>query len=142
MPCVFAVKYAYLETVDLLIQHGIDVRHRDQFGRTCLLNALEHPNPLIIRRLLEYLPATETIPAESEDGTLVVQKSLVDALLDFVVSQSPVISWVNLGTPRDEDIIVALLLLRQRGVKLTFVGTGFSIALLGRACLAPEKSQI
>jgi hypothetical protein len=69
-PIFFAVKRGTLETVDLLLAAGGNIEQRDNFGRTCLHNALEHPSPPIVKRLLEYFSATETFEAfrDSVDG--------------------------------------------------------------------------
>ena len=139
----FAVKYATLETVDYFLQKGVDVNQRDQFGRTCLYNALEHPDPPILRRLLQYLPATETIPSERPGGGGgSFQISLLDALLNFVTSMNPIISWVNLGEPRADDLLDALMLLRQGGARLTELGSGYSLKAMGFAFTTSDHPQI
>ena len=44
----FAVKYTNMMAIDSLIRAGSDMQQRDNMGRTCLNNALEHPRPILI----------------------------------------------------------------------------------------------
>ena len=57
-----AVKYGDAETLEILIEAGIDMAQRDDFDRTVLYNALEYPNPLMLSIILKYLPVTEMFP--------------------------------------------------------------------------------
>eukprot|EP00040_Diaphanoeca_grandis_P037607 m.246443 g.246443 ORF g.246443 m.246443 type:complete len:184 (-) comp33847_c2_seq22:2299-2850(-) len=52
----WAVKYCTVDGVKSLINAGIDVRQKDDYNQTCLKNAIEHPDPAIVRVILEYLP--------------------------------------------------------------------------------------
>jgi ankyrin repeat protein len=54
----FAVKSGTPKTLDLLIEAGINMQQRDCYGRTVLYNALEYPNPEMLRRVLNHVPVT------------------------------------------------------------------------------------
>jgi hypothetical protein len=64
----FAVKYGTPNTLDLLIDAGINIQQRDHFGRTVLYNALEYPHPEMLRRVLDHVPATKMFPSTFSDG--------------------------------------------------------------------------
>lgn len=120
----FAVKYASIHSVNLLIDAGIDVHARGIFGRTCLWNALEYPNPDILLRLLEFLPATEEFHCGIADDDATI--SVPDRLLSLFIWESvdhwtqqhakmPA-SWMMLGRPPTEDLARALVIVLRRGI--------------------------
>lgn len=120
-PLFFAVKYGDLKTVDLLLKADCKIDHKDYFDRTCLLNALEHPQPPIIERLLEHLPATETVTLTTEDGS-----AMRFTMADVVVNSSWIstnISWAILGPPPPNCINEALFLVRQNGARFSPTGS-------------------
>lgn len=114
-PLFFAVKYGTLRTVDLLLEAGADIQQRDQHGRTCLYNALEHPSPPIIRRLLEHLPATETIRSTDISGRS-SEITMADRVVTMLLNTNQLVSWINLGPPSSDALSESLILLHQKGV--------------------------
>ena len=127
----FAVKYGTIRTVDLLLNAGINIRAVDQFGRTCLYNALEHPQPDILERLLQTLPATEIFRAGPH-------RSAADVLLEnftAVVHDGPIrrampTSWLVLGRPSVDNIARTLAMVLQKGSEFTNAKT-LSLAYSG-----------
>jgi hypothetical protein len=156
----FAVKYGSPETLDLLIEAGINMQQRDCFGRTVLYNALEYPNPEMLRLVLDHVPATEMFPSNYRDADLRIgeelQISASDRILHLYGAQDTesgvgqrhgnTISWVNLGGPPSvQDVAESLILVRQRGASFTQQGSGFAWAFVGdsfrgknESVLAPE----
>ncbi|KAG7356318.1 ring finger domain containing protein [Nitzschia inconspicua] len=120
-PLFFAVKYADLKGVDMLLDAGLTVDHRDAEGRTALKNALEHPQPPIIERLLEHLPATETITAYEIDTSSGLQTgntfhiNLIEWMVEQLYCDYTIVSWVNLGPPPPDNIIEAIHLMQKKG---------------------------
>jgi len=119
----FATKYSSPHCVDLLIEAGADVTAKDIQGRTCLFNALEHPNKRILGRLLEHLPASELFESQTKGGT-VVHLSLADRILNLFSSETLLegggqlacpISWKIIGRPSVLDMAESLALVWRKG---------------------------
>jgi hypothetical protein len=139
----FAVKYGTPETLDLLIEAGINMQQRDCFGRTVLYNALEYPNPEMLRRVLDHVPATEMFPSTLSSGGE-IQISASDRILDLYIAvdsqaesgqrfKGP-ISWINLGGPPSvQDVAESLILVRKRGAFFTPRGSEYAWAMVGYA---------
>jgi hypothetical protein len=129
----FAVKYGTPKTLDLLIKAGINMQQRDCFGRTVLYNALEYPNPEMLRRVLDHVPATELfLCTYTNEGQ--VQMSASDRILHLyraIENQNDdgqryqgSISWINLGGPPSvQHVAESLILVRQRGASFTHEGS-------------------
>jgi hypothetical protein len=137
----FAVKYGSPKTLDLLIEAGINMQQRDHFGRTVLYNALEYPNPEMLRRVLDYVPATEMFLSTIRNGRE-LHMSASDRILDLyraIENQNDdgkrfkgSISWINLGGPPSvQDVAESLILVRQRGAFFTLQGSEFAWAAVG-----------
>jgi hypothetical protein len=134
----FAVKYGSPKTLDLLIEAGINMQQRDCFGRTVLYNALEYPNPEMLRRVLDHVPATEMFPSNYRDDAFRSGQELQISASDRILllygaedtrpgvgqrHQGP-ISWVNLGGPPSvQDVAESLILIRQRGASFSQQGS-------------------
>jgi len=140
----FAVKYASLKAVDMLLEAGANIHHHDNFGRTCLINALQYPNPAILRRLLEHLPATEMdqFTLQRTGGNLVFPASAADMLLNYVWGDPSPIPWLIMGAPAVDDICEALILLLQKGGRLTAQGSEMSIESIGLSISNPNHPQL
>lgn len=138
----FAVKYANVKSVDMLLQAGANIQQKDVFGRSCLYNALEYPNPLIIRRLLEHLPATEMFPSSTPDGEEEFLISTADTLLSFVTAENSPIPWTNLGDPSVNDLQEAFILIRQQGARLTERASSYPLAVIGYSFTAAQHPLI
>lgn len=135
-PIFFAVKYGSLETVQLLIQNGASVDARDRKKRSCLWNALERPDPAIIRCLLQHLPADERFPYHPNSSKTTSYQSAVDYLfaaqlsLSFDPHNNPEYpwSWQVLGKPTVENVAESLIEFGRYGV--TFSREDITIALV------------
>jgi hypothetical protein len=129
----FVVEYGTPKTLDLLIEAGINMQQRDCFGRTVLYNALEYPNPEMLRRVLDHVPATEMFPSNFNDPTCRggqdIQISASDRILGLYGAEDTrretgrnagPISWINLGGPPPvQDVVESMILIRQRGASFT-----------------------
>lgn len=139
-PLFFAVKYCSLQTVDMLLEAGANIHHRDRFGQTCLKNALEYPKPMIVRRLLEYLPVTEMLKGTDEATGKEYPMSHADQMLTHASTPGgiPPQSWANLGAPAVDDFLDAFMLIRQKGSLLTQTGSSFPILVM---CISFHQSH-
>jgi hypothetical protein len=72
---LFAVKYGTPKTLDLLIKVGINMH-----WMTVLYNALEYPNPEMLRRVLDHVPVTEMFLCAFPNGRQ-VQMSASDRMI-------------------------------------------------------------
>jgi len=147
----FAVKYASIHGVNLLIDAGIDVQAKDIGGRTCLYNTLEYPDPQILTRLLEFLPVTETfLTYENPGGVGAIKKfTAADQLLNFFTPGSfdlatnqrngnmPV-SWMLMGRPSAENLAQAFVIVLRKGATFTPEYVGLLNALFGVHTLPPN----
>jgi hypothetical protein len=121
----FVVKYGTPETLDLLIEAGINMQQCDCLGRTVLYNTLEYPNPEMLRRVLDHVPVTEKFALNFRDpafrGGQEFQMSASDRILDlYGTEETRPISWVNLGGPPPvQDVVESMILVRQRGASFT-----------------------
>ncbi|KAG7343749.1 zinc finger C3HC4 type domain containing protein [Nitzschia inconspicua] len=115
-PLFIAVNYADLKGVDILLDAGIKVDHRNANGETALKNAVEHPQPPIVARLLEYLPVTEKIKQGDDRQTgAASEPNLVELIIHQLQLVSMVPTWVVLGPPSSENIIGTIHLLQNKG---------------------------
>lgn len=126
----FAVKYGSPKTLDLLIEAGINIQQRDCFGQTVLYNALEYPNPDILRRVLDHVPATEMFLSTirrteqeiqiSASNRILSLNRAVDTPTDVSQRYEGSFSWIHLGGPPSvQDVAESLILVRQRGASFT-----------------------
>ncbi|KAL7541954.1 hypothetical protein ACHAXR_011382, partial [Thalassiosira sp. AJA248-18] len=131
----FAVKYTSARCVEMLLDAGVNVKHKDIYGHTIWKNAVEWPNLEIIEVLNKR--CNETIPVSEErfytsstwDGIeYVVEYYMPDQILSLycgVVSTSEdpdsniARSWMILGDPTIEDLAVALVRLMQAGSRFS-----------------------
>lgn len=144
-PTFFAVKYASPRTIDMLLEAGANLHQHDRFGQTCFKNALEHPKPMVIRRLLEHLPATEMVVSVVDPGGEKFLSSLTDVMLGFAActpGEAPPMSWVNLGVPDADDFLEAFMMIRREGARLTQRSSAFAISLIGVSVKSPTHPQI
>jgi len=135
-PLFFAVKYGCLNTVELLVESGADLTMKDRKGRSCLWNALERPQPDIIRFLLEVLPADEKYPYSKRSRRKACHQTAVDYLfaaqlsLAFDAENNPEYpwSWQVLGQPSEDSIADILIEFGKRGV--SFTANDITVSLL------------
>lgn len=128
-PIFFAVKYGCIETVKLLVEYGADLTIKDRKGRSCLWNALERPQPEIIRYLLEvgHLPACERFPYNKSNRRKMCYQTAMDYLfaaqlsLAFDAKSNPEYpwSWQLLGEPSEESVAEIMIEFGSRGVSFT-----------------------
>jgi hypothetical protein len=119
----FAVIYGTPKILDLLIEAGINMQHRDYLGRTVLCTALDYPNPEMLRRVLDHVPATEMFPCTSRSDGREIQLSASDRILGLYAAAGSS-SWINLGGPPSvQDVAESLILVRQRGASFTPEGS-------------------
>lgn len=147
----FAVRYGTSKTLDLLIEAGINMQQRDCTGLTVLYNALEYPNPELLRRVLDHVPVTELFPCTFDTGRK-IHMSASDRILGLYRAindkdahgerfQGP-ISWFNLGGPPSvEDVAESLILVRQRGASFTEEGSEAAWVSVGRAFRGESEGE-
>jgi hypothetical protein len=127
-PIFFAVKYGCSKTVKLLVKYGADLKAKDMKGRSCLWNALERPDPKMIRYLLGTLPADETFPyqrhghkKDTSHQTALDYIFASQLSLSFDPETNPEypFSWQILGPPTEEDVALSMIEFGRRGVTIT-----------------------
>jgi hypothetical protein len=110
-----SVKYGTARTIRRLLEAGVNVHQKDEFGQTALKNAIEQCHPEIVSILLQHLPPTEILP--SNQGTLLL--SAPDRIVLYQIEDPPPISWLVIGRPSIDNVIECLYLLRIKGAKFT-----------------------
>jgi RING-type zinc-finger/MYND finger len=151
----FAVKYGSVQTLRILAIKGINMQHRDFRNRTLLYNALELPNPEMLRIILDNnVPAHEIfIASESlETGKFHIQ-STADRLLNLFVENMRTImdsgevapgllSWINLKTrPSTKDVVSSLILVLQYGSSFTKGGATPLFKFMGHVFQGQEHVE-
>ncbi|KAG7371424.1 zinc finger C3HC4 type domain containing protein [Nitzschia inconspicua] len=121
-PLFTAVRYADLKGVNILLDAEIKVDHRDARGISALRNAVEYPQPPIVERLLEFLPATDKIPVHNQDTGDVFYATLVELMIDQLHCANTIVPWVNLGPPSPENFMATIHLLQNKGCHFTEFG--------------------
>eukprot|EP00966_Prymnesium_polylepis_P026232 605074-Prymnesium_polylepis.1 len=131
----FAVKYADLHTVEVLIAGGAMVSARDAWGRTALVNATERCLPGVIPLLLSKgLSAREGIEREEKEGRKVNAAEIM-----MLANETSMISWQNMGPPDRDAYILGFQQLLQAGATLS--GMAKEVALRFRNS-TPEDPSI
>jgi hypothetical protein len=110
-----SVKYGTAKSIRRLLEAGVNVHQKDEFGQTALKNAIEQCHPEIVSILLQHLPATEILPGVH--GSL--QLSLPDRIVSYQIEEIPPISWLIIGRPPIDNVIECLYLSRIKGAKFT-----------------------
>jgi hypothetical protein len=136
----FCVKYADVETFQMVIDAGCDLSQKDFQGRTMLSNALDYPNPDILRLVLKHVPATELFPLINNDFEQFTGKYIHYSGPDCIIElystkvnldqttkarQKGSLSWNIMGGPPPmEGVAECLIMLRQKGA--TFATASFA----------------
>lgn len=116
-----AAKYADAKTMQYLIDAGCDLSQRDKYGKTLLSNAVEYPDPDVLRIVMKHVSPFETIPLTDPETGEVAHLTAVDHMLSFYDKPGPgPISWEILNGPSPiEKVAECFIMLRQCGVKVT-----------------------
>jgi hypothetical protein len=114
-----AVKYGDIETLEILLQAGADVKFQDVHGKTAMINAVEQANVAIVQRLLhEGLSAQDTASAvNGSSGDLEYFNAA-----EFMLMQHDVkgcLSWRTMGPPKVTDYAAVFVTLLRAGARLS-----------------------
>lgn len=117
----FTLKYGDADTLRYVIEAGCDLSKRDVFGQTLLKNAVEYPDPDTLRLLLEHISPFDTFPMTHQISRKITRYTAVDDILLLYSGLINPVSWRIYGCPPPvEKTAECLIMLRQRGVKVTF----------------------
>mmetsp|Transcript_29075 Transcript_29075/g.64493 ORF Transcript_29075/g.64493 Transcript_29075/m.64493 type:complete len:849 (-) Transcript_29075:131-2677(-) len=130
----FSMKYSNVRTVELLLDAGAKVDHKDCYGHTVWKNAAERPNSRLIELLLErcneLIPVREFINTTRDCNDLSVSFAwtLPDTMFAYYSLMLPTndsegcpvpVSWKILGPPTIDDIAVSLIRVLQAGARFS-----------------------
>ena len=118
----FAVKYADLRTVEILLAGGAILSARDHVGRTALVSAVERSLPGVVPLLLSKgLDAREEVDEHVKVNA---------AELMIISDENAFTSWQNMGPPDKDAYVLGFKQLMQAGA--TLGGQAREVALLFR----------
>lgn len=116
----FAVKYADVHTVELLLDNKADLHHRDSVhGKTCLYNAAEHADARILRLLLSRgLSASDRLCVITRISAPTEKMAANAAECMLLADQRRYLSWHIFGAPSLDRWANAFVLLLSAGAPL------------------------
>jgi hypothetical protein len=134
-PLFFSMKYSSVRTVEMLVEAGAKVGHRDIYGQTIWKNAVEHPDigviDFLIKRCSEEIPVAnekiimrEQAYGEGNISTLTLSDHMLRLYMGMLATManpdncSP-LSWRVMGNPDDEVLGEALIRVIQAGAILS-----------------------
>ena len=129
----FAVKYSSLRTVQMLLEQGATIDHRDNYGQTIWKNAVEFPDleviDFLLRRYADDIPVVrDRVKVRHQSTGKSYTFTLPDHMLGLYMGMLPTtdtpdmwmpVSWRVMGCPDNEILGTALLRVMQAGARLS-----------------------